>query len=903
LGPYEILSPIGAGGMGEVYRARDTKLDREVAVKVLPESLAKDPSALARFEREAKAVAALSHPNILAIHDFGNEHGVAYAAMELLEGRSLRDLVEAGSVAPRKAVDYARQICEGLAAAHEKGVVHRDIKPENLFLTNDGRVKILDFGLAKRQAQPPAGEETEAPTVSAATEAGTVLGTVGYMSPEQVRGLPADHRSDIFSFGAVLYEMLAGRRAFRGETTADTITAILREEPPELDASGRRILPEAFERIVRHCLEKSPDRRFQSAADIAFDLETATGPAPRAVAGPTRTSRSFIRAAVFVLAGAALGAGVAWWTRPPPSQPARVRALTFSGHDGEPSASPDGRLVAFTSTRDGVSRIWVKQLSGGEAPLTSGPDQKPRFSPDGSSVLFLRGERGGSRLAAYRIALVGGEPRRILDDVVDADWSPDGRQIAFVRMKRDVKGVDTWMLGVADIRSGRERILTKVPKLTLHHIRWRPGGREIGAIESVPIGFEPGDELLLVDAETGKTRVLAGRTSRPLAGLSWSGTGAEAVYAQAGSRMGDSSGALARVVARSVPSGRERTLFWTPDLFPTIGASKTYATTDVLGPGRLVFDRISQRLNLREFAIGGSGAEAAGRPFTQGSSRDRQPAYSPDGGTIIFSSNRSGNLDLWSLSTKTGVLKQLTDDPAQDWDPAFTPDGRHILWSSDRGGHLEIWIAAPDGSDPRQLSYDGKDAENPTVTPDGAWVVYGSANPAKSGIWKIRTDGSDARALVRGLVSNPEVSPDGRYATFIRWIGGIGLAREIGVVEIATGRVVPFEIATHYRPAPTASSVLIGRSRWLPDGRAIAWIGEDDDGRTGVFAQEFAPGRDTSESRRKLAGFSPEYLSESFGISPDGRRLTLSTLEQSSNLMLAEGLSGVEPPVRQTATP
>ncbi len=276
LGPFEIVAPIGAGGMGEIYRARDPKLGREVAIKVLPESLAKDPEALARFKVEARALAALSHPNILGIHDLDTEKGVTFAVIELLEGETLRDKLKDGSPLPlRKAVEYSREIARGLSAAHEKGIVHRDLKPENVFITKHERVKILDFGLAKRTEKIASENETSAATESKGTEPGTVMGTVGYMAPEQVRGLPVDHRADIFAFGAILYELLTGRRAFKGPTASDTLTAILRDEPPELSQTNVKI-PVGLERIVRHCLEKSPEARTQSAHDLAFDLETLT---------------------------------------------------------------------------------------------------------------------------------------------------------------------------------------------------------------------------------------------------------------------------------------------------------------------------------------------------------------------------------------------------------------------------------------------------------------------------------------------------------------------------------------------------------------------------------------------------------------------------------------------------
>jgi TolB-like protein/tetratricopeptide (TPR) repeat protein len=303
--------------MGEVYRARDRKLDREVAIKVLPASVSKDAEALARFEREAKAVAALSHPNILAIHDFGSQDGTAYAVMELLDGETLAAKLGSGPLSPRQAVEYALQIARGLTAAHEKGVVHRDLKPDNVFVGRNGHVKILDFGLAKRQEKVAPGEETSVPTATAHTEPGLVMGTVGYMSPEQVRGLPLDPRSDIFSFGAILYEMLSGQKAFKKDTAVDTMSAITRDEPPELTQSGRNISP-ALDHIVRHCIEKDRNRRFQSAQDIAFALSEASSPmavpsvAQAVVSERTGSRNVAIAAAVVVVL---LVAGLFVWKR------------------------------------------------------------------------------------------------------------------------------------------------------------------------------------------------------------------------------------------------------------------------------------------------------------------------------------------------------------------------------------------------------------------------------------------------------------------------------------------------------------------------------------------------------------------------------------------------------------
>src|SRR5450759_1181400 len=318
LGPYEILAPIGAGGMGEVYRAKDARLGREVAIKVLPASFSNDSDRLRRFEQEAKAAGLLNHPNITAVYDIGSHEGAPYVVSELLEGETLRAALAGGRLSPRKAIDYALQMAHGLAAAHEKGIVHRDLKPENLFVTKDGRVKILDFGLAKL-TQADSGSQTSMPTVThGGTEAGVVMGTAGYMSPEQVRGMALDARSDIFSFGAILYEMLSGKRAFHGDTPADTMSSILKEDPPDLAETNRNVSP-ALERIVQHCLEKNPEARFHSASDIAFDLEHLSGlsgsTARVAMAGtgfaPPRRKVLIGLAAGLAIACAIYGLG--WW--------------------------------------------------------------------------------------------------------------------------------------------------------------------------------------------------------------------------------------------------------------------------------------------------------------------------------------------------------------------------------------------------------------------------------------------------------------------------------------------------------------------------------------------------------------------------------------------------------------
>ena len=317
LGPYELTGALGAGGMGEVYRARDPRLHRDVAIKVLPPAFAEDDERLRRFEQEARAAGLLNHPNIVAIYDFGTHDGAPYVVSELLEGETLRHRIGGHALSPRKAVDIAIQLMHGLAAAHHRGIVHRDLKPDNIILTRDGQVKILDFGLAKLTLPDPGGQAvSRSATFGVDTGPDAVWGTAGYMSPEQVRGKPVDYRSDLFSFGAILYEMLSGRRAFKGDTPADTTSAILREDPPEITGTGHAI-PPALERIVRHCLEKNPEERFQSARDVAFDLESITGisgSSSLAMPGtaPRRGVRRGVRASVVAAVALAALAGTFW---------------------------------------------------------------------------------------------------------------------------------------------------------------------------------------------------------------------------------------------------------------------------------------------------------------------------------------------------------------------------------------------------------------------------------------------------------------------------------------------------------------------------------------------------------------------------------------------------------------
>ena len=858
--------------MGEVYRARDARLNRDVAIKVLPASFATDPERLRRFAAEANAASALNHPNILTVFDIGEYGSAPYLVCELLDGQTLRERLESGRIPLAKAIDYGRQVAAGLAAVHEKGITHRDIKPGNLFVTSDGRVKILDFGLAK-QREP--AEDTDMTRARSLTGVGTVLGTVGYMSPEQVRGLPTDARTDIFSFGTVLYELVTGERAFAHPSEVGTLNAILEEDPPDLPPSVQQAAP-ALGWIVSRCLEKNPADRFHSAHDLGLALRSISNASSSRRAMPASTRPRLTRIAAWLaIAAVAAAAGAVLHQRfgaPRLTEPPTLESVTFSGHDASPAASPDGKTIAFMSDRDGVPRIWLKQVvGGGELALTQGRDDFPRFSPDGSAILFVRTTADSSSL--YRVPSLGGDPRKLIDDVTGADLSPDGRQIAFTRWVSGSRSGS--IVGVADASGAEAREIAFMSGRALITPRWSPDGRTIAAVNGlahVLTGFG----IDFVDVPGGGSRRLPpAHGNMRQSSVVWSADSRSVIYSEAESLAAWLSGSSARIIRQDVATGAAQSLFW---------VANHSRTLDVLGPGRLLLDTRSSRENLRELSLDGGDAP---RSLTRGNSTDRQPAYSPDGKWVAFSSNRGGNLDVWSVSREDGTVRRLTDDPADDWDVSYSPDGRRLLWGSNRTGPYEIWAANPDGSAPRQLSHDGAFAQNPQETADGRWIIYVSTNLAHPGLWRMAADGSDpVRLVAGGAIQLPEVSPDGQYVLYVD-----GLSSKILVVRLRDGAPAPFEIPLVRR---SNSSTVLGRARWMPDGRAIAFIGADEHAVDGVFVQDFAPGRDTAATRRKLGGFDAENAAETFAISPDGKMLTIGGWEQMFNIVIASHVSGIE---------
>jgi serine/threonine protein kinase len=778
LGPYEVISPLGAGGMGEVYRARDTRLGRDVAIKVLPESLSADPAALARFQREASAVATLSHPNILAIHDVGDEHGTVYAVMELLEGETLRSRLESGAIPGRKASEYALQIAQGLAAAHEKGIVHRDLKPENVFLLRSGRVKILDFGLA-RTLSMNASTDTRSPTVAGGTEPGIILGTVGYMSPEQVRGQPADARSDIFSFGAVFFEMLSGRRAFQGNSAVETMNAILTKDPePAPDRSTASLSP-ALERIVHHCLEKNPEERFRSAHDLAFALETASSSSsPAAAPLPGKGSR---RRPILWIGALAAAAGMGWLgstaLRTPPKAPLALTGVARFSHDPGisewPTWSPDGSLLAFASNRSGNFEIYVRRVDGGqEINVTDDPgeDFQPSFSSDGRSIAFVstRSSRTGMIHvgAAFGFQFrtmggdlwvapaLGGKARKLAPDGNAPAWDPPGKRIAYVsgpEYHRSILDI------AAEGGTPRTILPSSASRYEITRLHYSPSGKWI-SFETAPDG-----EVFLVPAGGGTPRPLLPRA----ASHAWDAKSHRVFYLN----QEPSGGTRLQAVAIDEANG-------TAARKPEPVAIMTGILRDIAihAAGRqIAMAELEGSLNLTRLPMkpDGSGPSGPEEPLSTGHVLDRYPTVSPDGKKIAYGSDRLGSEDLWIYDRESRHSERI-DLPGKDFgvnEPFFSPDGRWIVVTRllDLHGKGSLWKVAPDGSQSEELkTIEGLFSSSGPISPDGREMIYLDRSSGLDQIFAFRFADRRSRQVTRTPMDkfDGSWSPDGKWIVF-----------------------------------------------------------------------------------------------------------------------------------------
>lgn len=826
LGPYELLSPLGAGGMGEVYRANDTRLNRDVAIKVLPASFANDADRLLRFEQEARATSALNHPNILTVYDIGSHEGSPYIVAELLEGEELRRQLSEGALPQRKAVDYALQIASGLAAAHLKGIIHRDLKPENIFITTDGRVKILDFGLAKlKPAKQAAGASSELATQKAITDPGVVMGTVGYMSPEQVRGQQADHRSDIFSFGAILYEMLRGRRTFTGESAIEVMNAILKEEPEELTETNARISP-ALERIVRRCLEKKAERRFQSTSDLCFAIEALSMPsgsrietaALPAVAEGRGKARLFGNAKLaWIVAGALLLGLVAAllfilasFRRPAVDVTATRFVIPASEKETFTSlaVSPDGRRLVYGTSTEGKERLWVRPLDSLTAQPLPGTDKADPeaigsfWSPDSRYIAFFADgklkkmeisgglaqaiadapiPRGGSwnrdgviifsptaQSPLYRVSATGGEATQLT--TLDESRQETSHRWPFflpdgrhfLYLARTIQGEDN-VIYVGSLDSKEVKRVTRADSNMAYAL---PGdllfARE-GTLMAQPFDAEG---LRVTGEAFPVVEHIRHNPANTLARFSVS-EGSVLVY-QTGNPVPnqltwiDRSGNKLGTVG---PRGNYTQLRLSPD-------EKRVAVFRADPPA------ITNDIWLIELA---RGVESR---LTSDPSSEASPVWSPDGSRIAFTSNREGRANLYQkLSSGAGEVEELFKSGENKVMMDWSADGRFMLFRSfGEKTRMDIWVLPTFGDrKPYPLLQSEFNEIWARFSPDGRWVAYVSNETGMNEVYVQEFQGSGGKWRVStGGGSFPSWRRDGKELFYIS--GGKLMAVDVKVV-------------------------------------------------------------------------------------------------------------------------
>lgn len=930
-GRYEILSQLGKGGMGEVYLAKDTKLDRNIALKILPAELAGNRERMIRFVQEAKAAAALNHPNVAHVYEIGEHDGLNFIAMEYVDGKTLREKIHYENTELRKLIKYLQQVAGGLAKAHAAGIIHRDLKPDNIMITRDGYAKILDFGLAKLIEIPTPGPEggtiSDAATVALEPHSipGRLLGTVGYMSPEQAQGKTGqiDHRSDIFSFGCMLFEAATRNRPFQGESNVQSLYRIVYEPAPQLKDFDPSASPE-LQRVIRRCLQKDPDERYQSIQDVALELKelrrdmegdtqvdttippssmgselggASRGPGSATATIGSQTSTGDVSAArttssaeiilgevrkhkrglALTLAGLILIAGaIAIWfkfssrARAAPFRDVKITRLTTGGKIGNAaikgytSISPDGKYVVFRTTESGKDSLWVRQVSTGSL-VKIVPDLEAKiggttFSRDGEFVFYSLFEKDDPLGTLYQVAVLGGTARRILAGVTSpVTFSPDGKQIAFVRPSSSESDL---MVANTD-GTGERKIATRKLPAYFSFIggpAWSPDGNTI-ACGAGSYSGNLSATIVSVPAAGGAEKPITQQNWVSVSRVLWLGDGTGLIIAAVPELI--STGTQLWYV--SFPGGEVRRI--TNDL-NAYGTSSLGLTADSRTLVTVQADKSAQIW----VVVPGEDVSKA-KQITNGKYDGDSLAWTADG-KILYTAPSGEQSDIWSINADGAATRQLTSDSFTEGLGCVSPDGRYAVFSSNRSGSFNIWRMDIGSSEQKQLTQGIEIDSQPVCTPDGQWVVFRSLRQGKSTFWKVPLSGGAPAQLSDKSSTWAAVSPDGKLVA-LRYLDEQANANKIAVIPFAGGEPIKtLEVAVGFR------DVGLG---WTADSRAVIYAdarGDVDNSADNIWSVPIDGG-----APKQLTNFNSGLIF-AFQVSRDAKQIALSRGTQTDDVIL-----------------
>ena len=917
-GRYQIRSPIGAGGMGEVYLAEDTELERTVALKVLPEGVASDQQRMQRFVQEAKSASALNHPNILTIYEVGRADSIRFIATEFINGVTLRQQMTAANITLSEALNISIQICDALSAAHSAGILHRDIKPENVMVRPDGYIKVLDFGLAKL-TERPLNPDTEAPTRALVhTDPGMVMGTARYMSPEQARGLAVDARTDIWSLGAVLYEMVAGRPPFEGATTGDVISAVLNKEPLPL-ARYQPGAPEALEWIVTKALTKDKEGRYQTAKELLTDLRrlkqrlefeaemersvspdktSGTMPAMSTVSGQeaaietqtrepamrtaevgqahtTATSAEYLvseikrhkggaiaLAAALVLAFAAVSFALYKFLGQRKSAPSfqnmKVTKLTNTGKVTIAAISPEGKYVVHAVDDGGVESLWVRQVATSSNVQIVAPAEASyrgiTFSADGNYIFYVLNEKNSPISIVYQLPILGGTPRKLLEDI-DGSMTLSPDGRRFAFVRNYPSKRESVLL-IANVDGSNEQILgtRKDPSAFRWGARVGPAWSPDGKVIACPV--RNGGESNSDSYQTVVIVGVEGGAEKPVTTQKWR-------WVEQVTWLSDGSGLILTAGDQSPNSSGQ---IWhlsypggevrkvTNDLNDYTGVSITADSSTLV---------TVQSVTLGDFWVAPNGEASKARQITSNKSTDGSAvlSWTPDG-RIVYTSRVSGHSDIWIMNADGSGQKQLTHNAGDNYIPIVTPDGRYIVFVSDRSGKSHIWRMDLDGGNAKQLTNGDTRELDPACSPDSQWVFYAASGPSQTNLWRVSIDGGDAVQLTEPPLFYYIffVSPDGKQ--IVCNINDLSMRKyRVAILPIEGGKPTKFFDLPRTVSLPSAV-------QWSPDGRSLVYV-DTRNGVSNLWSQPLDGG-----APKQLTDFKSELIGN-FSWSKDGRQLAL----------------------------